>query len=298
MFGSKKKLSNKPRRKVVDGQERQPVFSYYGRHLTNRAHTPRAALNKRIGLRPWWHFVPSIMSILAISLSLIYMLGLSVNPKVISPTSDTPLLRPISDYQQVAQKQFESSWLNHSKLTVNTTAISNQLKQEFPELAEVNIALPLVGRRPVVYVVSSQLVLVLRARSGNFVINNQGKAISELDQQTSASSKYLPEVIDQSGLEVKAGQTAMPASYVTFISTVLQQLRTKQFKVDNIILPARSFELNIRLKEQPYMIKMNLQNDVLQQIGTFFAAEQKLSQDGQKPSAYFDVRVPGRVYYK
>ena len=90
----------------------------------------------------------------------------------------------------------------------------------------------------------------------------------------------------------------MPVGYVNFISTVIHQLQSKSLQVDNMVLPAKSFELNVHVAGQPYFIKMNLQNDATQQIGTYLAAAQKLSQTNQMPSSYFDVRVPGRVYYK
>jgi|SRR3989344_856186 len=298
MFGRHKKLSNRSRRPIVERLEKQPVFSYYGQHRSKQSRRPSQVLNKRIGLRPWWHFVPSIISITAITISLVYMLGLSANPKVISQGNSSLLLHPIGDYQKAAQQQFESSWLNRSKITVNTSAIAGQLKDKFPELADVSITLPLIGRRPVVYILPSPLELVLKTQSGNFVINHQGKAVLDLGRRIPTSSQTLPIVTDQSGLDVKVGQTAIPASYVDFTSTVLQQLRAKQFLVDSIVLPARSFELDVRLRGQLYTIKMNLQNDATQQIGTFLAAEQKLTQSDQIPADYFDVRVPGRIYYK
>jgi len=298
----RKKSSTRQRRPAVIKQDRQAVFSYYSQRPSTETQG-----NKRIkrtapktpGSRPWWHYAPSIMALIAIAVSLLYILGLSTNPKVLqSGGSGKELLRPTSTYQQAAQKQFKSSVLNLSKLTINTSAITDQLQSQFPELADVSIALPLVGRRPIVYVVPSLPAMILKAGPNNFVINQQGKAIMTLDQLTAVADQHLPIITDQSGLAIKVGQAALPSTYVSFVATVLGQLQAKKLMVDGLVLPAKSFELDVHISGQAYTIKMNLQNDATQQIGAFLAASQKLAQNNQAPASYFDVRVPGRVYYK
>jgi len=297
----RKKSSTRQRHPSITPKKSQSVFSYYNQRSINQV--PLGRQVKQVvdkhsdGTRPWWHYAPSVIALLAIVGSLVYILSLSANPKVLQ-AGGSGLLRPTTVYQQAAQKQFASSWLNHSKLTVNTAAITSQLEVQFPELADISITLPLIGRRPVVYIVPSPPVLILKSQVTSFVVNGQGRAIMTTSQLSTISDQQLPSVTDQSGLIIKPGETAMPASYVSFITTVLGQLKAKKLAVDSMTLPARSFELDVHITGQPYLIKMNLQNDATEQIGTYLAAAQKLAQANQTPTSYFDVRVPGRVYYK
>ncbi|HLC91998.1 MAG TPA: hypothetical protein VJC09_03015 [Candidatus Saccharimonadales bacterium] len=296
-----KKQSTRQRRPIESDKKSRPVFSYYSQRPSSRASDKGQALRtqmKKANSRPWWHFAPSIIATGAIGISLIYTLGLSTHPKVTHPEEDSLLLQPSSVYEQAAQTQFASSWLNRSKLTVNAASISSSLMSEFPELEDVSITLPLIGHRPVVFVVPSSLVIVLNSKSGNFLLNQQGRAVSAQSKSALLATNRLPVVTDQSGLEVKSGRVALPGSYIGFVSTVVTQLRAKDLAIESLTLPPRSFELNVRIVGQPYTIKMNLQNDAREQIGTYLAAQQKLIETNQLPSSYFDVRVPGRIYYK
>ncbi len=63
-------------------------------------------------------------------------------------------------------------------------------------------------------------------------------------------------------------------------------------------MPPAAYELDVYLSETPYYVKFNLENDALQQAGTFLAAKQRLDRDNIRPEKYVDVRVSGRAYYK
>ena len=293
----RKKLSIKQRHSMAVTKPRQPVFSYYSRRETNSNASDRQPFrdNKQLGAHPWWHFVPSILALIALAVSLVYVIGLSSNPIISQPSGESVLLRPMEVYQQAAHQQFASSWLNRTKVSVNTSAISNGLLKQFPELENVSIALPLIGRRPVVAIVPSSLILLLKTQNGNFLLNQEGRAVKS-ENQALVSSNQLPVVIDESGISFKPGQMALPSNYMAFITTVVGQLRAKSQTITSMTLPAQSSELDVHVAGQGYIIKMTLQDDATQQIGTYLAAQQKLG--NQLPSSYFDVRVPERVYFK
>lgn len=300
MFNRKQK--QRPRRQTVHNRETKPTFSYHASR--SRTESPvRSRLGaetaKRINGPPWWHFAPSILAIAAITICLGYVLGLSSDPKIIQPAgSSSVLLRPKTIYQTAAQKLFKESILNRSKITIDTAGITRKLKEQFPELSNVTIALPLIGHRPLVYIEPSPPAISLIAGNGTFVVNALGKAIINTDQTPLHTVKPLPVVLDQSGLTLKAGQAALPADYVNFITSVIAQLQAKKLEIKSMTLPARTNQLDVQLNGQPYTVKMNLKDDSRQQIGAFLAAKQMLEQTSQVPGSYFDVRVPERVYYK
>lgn len=298
----RRKQKQRLRRQTGQKREAKPTFSYHASR--SRTESPArsrlgAETAKRINGPPWWHFAPSILAIAAITICLGYVLGLSSDPKIIQPAdSSSVLLRPKVTYQTAAQKLFRESILSRSKITIDTGGITRKLKEQFPELANVTIALPLVGHRPLVYIEPSPPAISLIAGNGTFVINELGKAIINTDQTPLHTVKPLPVVLDQSGLTLKAGQAALPADYVNFITSVIAQLQAKKLEIKSMTLPARTNQLDVQLNGQPYTVKMNLKDDSRQQIGAFLAAKQMLEQTNQVPGSYFDVRVPERVYYK
>lgn len=309
VFGGKttKKSSRRPRHtavtNTVSNSRPKLAFSYYANRpakpqLGARRPLPQDTVTSKVwALR--LHQLPSFVALIVVLLSVVYTLSLSSNPRVlmvgVTPSS---LLRPLPVYQQAAEQQFKSSVLSQTKLTVDTLHIASQLKQAFPELEDVTIALPLMGRRPLVYIVPTTPALDLTGRNGSFILNQQGRAIMTTDKAPQRITQQLPTVIDQSGLAIEPGQGVLPAGYVGFISTVIGQFKAKQLGIASLTLPAASSELDVRLSGQVYTIKMNLQDDARQQTGDFLVTKQKLEQDNQVPSSYFDVRIPGRVYYK
>jgi hypothetical protein len=171
--------------------------------------------------------------------------------------------------------------------------------QQFPELSSVSVTLPLFSKRPIVYIQTTQPALTLAARDGSFIIGANGKALLRADQLPSTNKLSIPQVNDQSGLEVKVNQQALSSVDVSFIQTVVGQLAARHFTVASMVLPAGASELDVKLDGQPYTVKFNLESgDARQQAGTFLATQSKLASQHITPAEYIDVRVDGRAYYK
>jgi hypothetical protein len=95
------------------------------------------------------------------------------------------------------------------------------------------------------------------------------------------------------------GGIAMSSADVSFISTVVYEIRNGGLTISSISLPAISRELDVSIAGQGFYIKFNLATgDARQQAGTFLAAWQYLQQHQQVPNHYIDVRVDGSAYYQ
>ncbi len=302
------RLKAKKRSRRSPSRERQksgPVYSYY----SNRAQSQESGsrrINKagRIDSKPprlprWIHNLPTTLAIMAIAISIIYSIGLNSNPKIIQPANnDNIFLQNINTYQNAAHKLFNRSIFNSNKITVNVSGITQDMQNQFPELDSVSITLPLIGHQPIIYIIPSQPALILNANNGSFVLNNRGVAIIKTYQAANITKLNLPTVIDNSDLSVNLGRGALPANDINFITTVYGQLRAQKRIVDSLTLPAVASELDVRIKGQPYFIKMNMQSDAKEQVGAFLATSAHLDKLRQSPQSYFDVRVEGRVYYR
>ena len=277
-------------------------FNYHSVRSTNDTNIGRTNKETQTELSnktksTWWKHIPTYIAVLVVLGSLMYTLTLSTNPTVrlVQQTNQT-IVQPLSVYQQAAQNIFESSWQNKTKVTINTDKVAKEIEQKYPEINAVSIVIPLLGHRPILEIRPAQSILILSNAQGQFVINQQGNAVLQLN--SSLSAKYsLPTVVDQTGFDVKVGQQALPSNSVKFIKTVVDQFGAKNLSIQSMILSSTPYELDVRVKGEGYFIKFNLLSDPLYSTGTYFATA-KLFNPSNTPTQYVDVRIPGRAYYK
>jgi len=307
LFKRKKQEAYTGRRAALGGG-RPKAFSYYanrneqdynlGRNQPREQDTRKRErimrqLSQRFGL---------LLVLLVLLVCVIDVLHVSSQPKIVPLTASSTnyFLQPTNTYQQAAAKLFADSVFNGNKITINTSAIQQSLKQQFPELSDVSITLPLVGHRPIVYVASTTPSLILRTKHGDFVLDNTGKALIAANQVADLSKLNLPTVVDQSGLELQSGHSALPSASVSFIASVLAELRAKSIPFDSLTLPPAAYEFDVKPSGVGYFVKFNMHDSTaaLQQVGTYLAVRQRLLQQSITPAAYIDVRLAGRAYYK
>lgn len=254
--------------------------------------TLRRFLLQRFGL---------LVLLVALVISAVNILSLSTEVRVMPLVSGTSasFLHDKSQYQAAASQLVASSIWNHNKLTIDTAHINQQLLSQFPELSSASITLPLLSKRPIVYLQVTEPILILATRDGSFVLDGKGKALLLTGNLSSSVRLSLPVVTDQSGLRVRLNHQALTTDDVSFIQTVSSQLAAKQQTIVSMVLPTASSELDVRVSAQPYAIKFNLQSaNAREQVGTFLATQAKLKSQNITPSQYIDVRVNGRAYYK
>jgi len=239
-----------------------------------------------------------MMAIIALAINI---LGLSDKPKVLPLDGDksTAFLSDTSTYEDYSGKLFATSVWNRNKVTVNTSDISSQLVDQFPELASASVTIPLLAHRPIIYVQPAKPVLIISARNGAFVVADNGKALLRANTANELAKYKLPLLNDQSGLKLHVSRQALQSKDVNFIQTVLTELTAKQISVASMTLPASSSELDVQLTGQAYAVKFNLQSDTArQQAGTFLSTLGYLQKQNITPAKYVDVRVNGRAYYQ
>lgn len=252
-------------------------------------------------LRYWRQRLGMFLAGVVLIICVLYTLQLSANPKVVSlaPASNGFFLQADTIYQHAAAKAFASSILNRNKVTVNTVAIQQKLQQQFPELSQVSVTIPLMSHRPMVYIAPTTPSLILSTAAGDYVLDNTGKALISADAISGLDKLNLPVVHDQSGLQPRDGSIALASSSIDFIRTVVAELQSKNVQIDSMSLPPAAYELDVRPAGAGYYVKFNLhQPTARQQSGTFLAVRQRLASQGITPSSYIDVRLDGRAYYK
>ncbi len=304
MFKKSKQTESKGRRAAgKQPSKNQAVFSYYQNRDTEfdaRQSRDRPSVWTRVKSR--LQHLPTLIAGLMIIASAAWALSLSSTPKITvvneQNVASSAILRPLQEYQKAAQKLFNNSPLNKVKLTLDTKAIEEQLEEQFLEITNVAVVLPIMSRTPIVYVQVAEPVLVLENGGQQFVIDEKGRAVIAADQVSDLSSLGLIQVKDAATLALKPGGQVLTGHDVGFMRTVRDQLAAKGLSVARIELPARAGEANVYIAGKPYYVKFTTTADALQQVGTYLAANQYLEGKKTVPAEYIDVRVEERVYYK
>lgn len=290
--------------------DRQPSasFSYHARRSDQELNTgrqeqrddPTTAKKMRLG-NFWVNRFGALILLAAIILSAVNILSLSGSAKIVPLTSETdnPALYDQAAYQKAADKILNTSALNRNKLTLDSARLSRELKQQFPELSDVTITIPLLAHRPLVYVHASKPAVILATSNGSYVVNAAGKVLVPSTQVPDIDKLQLPLVGDQSGASTSVGKQVLTSDNIRFIQIIHAQLAAKNLPVSSMILPAIASELDVQVTGKPYFIKFNLQsNSARQQAGTYLATNAQLTKQNITPAKYIDVRVDGRSYYQ
>ncbi len=306
----RKKQTPEQNVRQVRPQQSANVFSYYANRVPSgdeqrvrRGPEPSTVSRSyRLKIAPpqsWLSFIPTFITSIAIVVCLFYVSSLSSNAKLqIIGDAKIGLAHEVAEYESGIRKILDNSIENKSKLLINTDKIANQISDSFPELGDVSVILPLVGRRPVVQVQPAAPSIVLTTVEGGFVLDSNGRAMTKAADLESSVRDTLPVVNDESGLSLELGRYAMSKESVTFVQGVAEQLKRKNIQVQTMTLPAIANELHVRITGAPYFIKFNLRGEGRVQAGTYIAIHKKLAQDNIVPRQYIDVRVPGKAYYK
>jgi hypothetical protein len=250
----------------------------------------------------WLNRFGFIILLIVCLICLYSALDLSSSPNVVllGDQSNSELYKLYKPAFLITSKNlFSGSILNHNKVTVDTTKITDTLETDFPEFSSISITLPLINHRPIIYLVPAKPSVILANSKGQYLLNENGIAMLYGDSDNGFSYLNLPVVTDQSGLQISIGKPALTTQSVNFIQTVTAELASKGDVVSAMTLPQSTSELDVSLTGKPYFGKFNLQDDDPKvQAGTFLATQNYLSTQNITPSQYIDVRTDGRSYYK
>lgn len=305
----KQQLTDSSRRRVSPGTTApNTVFSYHSvRSATDDVRARQMPQDKPIRKRRRFSALrvrpKSIVATLAIVATFMLLIGLGNNPKIVVTGDDAAQIfaQDTARYADVAHELFASSHLAGNKLTIDTATIAEEMKQRFPEVREVSVSLPVIGRQPTVYIQPASPQLILQTTKGDrYVLDSSGRVLMPVSPalRLPTDDAALPVIIDESGLDVTVSKTALPRSDISFITEVAGQLKAQKISVDRWSLPAGTSELRAKVTGGPYYVKFNLRGKAREESGAFIATRKYLNNQHIIPAEYIDVRVSGRTFYK
>lgn len=242
--------------------------------------------------------LPSYIAVFLITLSIGFSLTINPSPQIIIAqlVEQSSATRSSQEYQERISAMMKSSILNLSKPSFNSSELERRIVRDFPEIDQAIVSLPILDRRPVVWLKPNQPALVLSTNtSGSWVVGKNGRAIISVADVESRLISGLPRVIDQSGIIVESAKNILSKDQVKFILEIDHQFHQKQISIDKFELPTIANQLEVYPSGKSFFIKFNLLNDPTTQFGAY----QVIANDKTfRISQYIDVRIEGRGYYK
>jgi hypothetical protein len=199
-----------------------------------------------------------------------------------------------SNYQQSVLGYFDKHPLERFGFTVNAKQLAFGVQAAHPELISVDVDRNWYGGSVQFILSFRRPVLVWETGGHRFYVDDHGVAF-EYDH---FGGKYVS-VIDQSGISPSAsGGTVASNHFINFLGKMVGAVNAAgKGSVTEIVIPASTREVDLKLEGRGYPIKTHTDRDPLQQAQDIMTTLKWLDDKNLKPE-YVDVRVSGRAYFK
>lgn len=242
--------------------------------------------------------VINIFIIATIFVCAYYISILDTNP-VIKVDHQT-LPRDESAYKQAIKKEMKGSIFNKNKLTFDSKKIKKVIQEEFPEVSDVSINIPLINHRPVVHVVLANPAARLVTGSGKYILDSEGRALFE---QNLVSDQLNPDSLvtinDRSNHPVTLGKPVLTEQQISFVEEIISQAKAHNHPSETFNLEFGGSSVDVRYKDDNYLVKYNFFTDPKLSSGAYFALRKNINRGSvEKPAQYIDLRIPEKAFIK
>jgi len=300
LFGRKKDPIRNPRGSADD----QGYVFRRSRTLTGTTSTkvtagaePRSQLKTaRLQVHELHQFRRRIMRILGVVAAFVALLSylLASYIATLSVAYTQPGGQPhTTDYQQTAQKYFVAHPFERFGFSVNRAQFAEYMQAAHPELMTVDVDRNWYGGNVTFVLQFRKPLLVWESGGHRFYVDNQGVAF-EYDH---FKGKYVA-VSDQSGISPQdSGGSVASNRFINFLGKMVGAVNAGgKGNVTEVIIPASTREVDLKLEGRGYPIKTHTDRDPLQQAEDVKGALEWVDEKKINPP-YIDVRVEGKAYF-
>jgi len=196
------------------------------------------------------------------------------------------------EYSDKATEILNKSLFSKTKLTINFEAVEQGIEESFPEVEQASLKTSVIGSKLSLDIILDEPVIIINNDSGQFLVDRQGKIIGTVNK-----SYDLPKVFDKTSVVAEPGEHIFRSDQIKLILEVIAMLDSRGKQIKNFELPAKTTnEIDAKLTEEDYVIKLSFSLDSKLQIGKYFALLPTIEQ--RSPKKYVDLRVGERAYIK
>lgn len=238
-----------------------------------------------------------LMRILIVVLACIGMLTFMIANFIITPSvyAMQPSAKKINieNYKHTIYAYFEDHPLERFGFLLNRFNLETHLKREHTEILSVGLERAWYGGSVRVHMLFRQPLLSWKTGNQQFYVDGQGIAFTynHFAEPTVA-------VTDQTGLPPNQSGAIASMRFIRFLGRMVGAINDyEKGKVEAVIIPPSTRQIDLKLQGRSYPIKTNSDRDPLLQAEDVANALKWLDQKGIKPE-YVDLRVAHKAYYK
>lgn len=197
-------------------------------------------------------------------------------------------------YQKTLQDYFAKHPLERFGFAINQKQLTSDLQTAHPEINGLDITKQWYGGDVAFVVTFRRPILVWETDGKRFYVDSQGVAF-EYDH---FGGRYVA-VSDQSGIPpATTGGAVTSNRFINFLGKMVGAVNGGgKGSVADVIIPAATREIDLKLQGRGYLIKTQTDRDPLQQAQDIVNALTWFDTRKVTPQ-YIDVRTPNKAFYK
>lgn len=196
-------------------------------------------------------------------------------------------------YEDVISDYLDSNPLSRFHFVMNEQSLLSYVVAKLPEVSAIyqkgNVGLGV-----------TKFEIVVRQPIAAWKISNHQYYVDSLGVSFEKNYYIDPsvQIVDNSGISAKSGEIVASKRFLSFVGKVVAYTKTSGYTVTQAIIPPDTTrQLQIKLKEVGYPIKLSIDRPAGEQVEDMCRAVKYLVSNNKTPS-YVDVRVSGKAFYK
>ncbi|HET8883990.1 MAG TPA: hypothetical protein VFM68_00790 [Candidatus Saccharimonadales bacterium] len=198
-----------------------------------------------------------------------------------------------SSYEEAIEAYLARQPIERLRFMLHTDALNEYLQTATPEVASVRIEGSAGFGKSLFVVEMRQPIAGWSIRGTQQYVDTSG---------TSFARNYFStppvKIIDNSGIQVQAGQAVASNQFLGFVGRVVGLTNAQRHTVARVVIPqGTTRQIELYVKDVSYPIKLSVDRPAGEQVEDMTRAMKWLKDNGRSPE-YLDVRVSGRAFYR
>lgn len=196
-------------------------------------------------------------------------------------------------YEKVISDYLDANPLSRLQFAMNENNLLSYVSSKLPEVSDIS-------QKGTVGLGITKFEITVRQPIAGWKINDHQYYVDSLGVSFEKNYYLDPsvQIIDNSGISSKTGEIVASKRFLSFVGKVVAYTKTSGYTViEAIIPPDTTRQLQIKLKEVSYPIKLSIDRPAGEQVEDMCRAVKYLISKSRTPG-YVDVRVSGKAFYK
>lgn len=236
-----------------------------------------------------------LICLLSIAILFLIIINFTATPSIV--LVDNLITKPVSKskYQEIIQDYFNKNPFSRLLFILDETKLTSYVSSTAPEVFNIQY-------KDMKSFGNSNFTIQLRKPVAGWKINDKQYYVDENGSQFEVNYFENPtvQIVDKSGASQEMNNSGVAIAskrFLSFVGQVVSTAKKFHYTVTKATLPEDTTrQLEIKIKENTFTIKLSLDRSVDDQIGDMDRAIKYFNKKNIRPN-YIDVRVSGRVFY-